>query len=69
MTSVDSEEIEDNGSSEEEEATTLQKVVPVVPRTHAEKQNMPRVYVILEQANLQTVKTKKGVELLNCDEH
>ena len=34
MTSVeDSEEIEDNGSSEEEEVKTLQKLVAVVPST------------------------------------
>ena len=27
------------------------------------------MYVILEQCSLESVKTKKGFELLNCDEH
>ena len=30
---------------------------------------MPRVIVILEQANLETIKTKRGIELINCDDH
>jgi len=30
----------------------------------------PRVvYVVLEQCSLETVKTKRGFELLNCDDH
>ena len=29
----------------------------------------PMVHVVLEQCSLETVKTKKGFELLNCDDH
>jgi rRNA small subunit pseudouridine methyltransferase Nep1 len=47
----------------------LQRVEPRLPRTFEEKQSMPRVIVILEHANLETANTKKGIELLNCDDH
>lgn len=30
---------------------------------------LPRVHVVLEQCSLETVKTKKGFEVLNCDDH
>jgi rRNA pseudouridine-1189 N-methylase Emg1 (Nep1/Mra1 family) len=30
---------------------------------------IPRVHVVLEQCSLETVKTKRGFELLNCDDH
>lgn len=29
----------------------------------------PRVHVVLEQCSLESVKTKRGFELLNCDDH
>ena len=44
------EEIEDNGSSEEEQRKTLQKLRPRLPRTFDEKETWPRVFVILEAA-------------------
>ena len=34
-----------------------------------EKANSRRIVVLLQQASLETVKTKKGFELLNCDDH
>ena len=34
-----------------------------------EKSNARRIVVVLQQASLETVKTKKGYELLNCDDH
>ena len=40
-----------------------------LPKTSSEKQDARRVVVLLQQASLETVKTKKGFELLNCDEH
>jgi rRNA small subunit pseudouridine methyltransferase Nep1 len=42
---------------------------PKLPKTLAEKHTARRLVVVLEQASLETVKTKKGFELLNCDEH
>ncbi|CAE7341261.1 unnamed protein product [Symbiodinium sp. KB8] len=39
------------------------------PRTQEEKDTTPHVVIILEQAAVEVVKTKKGYELLNCDEH
>lgn len=40
-----------------------------LPKTASEKNDSRRVVVVLQQASLETVKTKKGFELLNCDEH
>ena len=40
-----------------------------LPKTALEKHDTRRVVVVLQQASLETVKTKKGFELLNCDEH
>lgn len=57
------------GSSEEEEVKSLQKIHPKIPRTFEEKSTHSRVIVILEAANLETIKTKRGIELLNCDDH
>ncbi len=57
------------GSSEEEEQKSLQKLHPTLPKTFEEKSNHSRVIVILEAANLETIKTKRGIELLNCDDH
>ena len=40
-----------------------------LPSTFEQRQKNPRVFVILEAANLETVTTKRGIELLNCDDH
>jgi hypothetical protein len=40
-----------------------------LPRSVAEKASQRRLYIVLEQACLETVKTKSGYELLNCDDH
>lgn len=42
---------------------------PKLPKTTEEKSNGHRVIVVLTKAALETVKTKKGYELLNADEH
>jgi len=42
---------------------------PQVARTLDEKWNKRRVIVVLEKASLETVKTKRGYELLNADDH
>ena len=42
---------------------------PQLPKTMDEKQRNRRLIVVLEAANLDTVMTKKGIELVNCDEH
>ena len=42
---------------------------PHLPKSFEEKTFHSRVIVVLEAANLETVKTKRGVELLNCDDH
>jgi hypothetical protein len=42
---------------------------PKLPTGLAEKHTARRLIVVLEQASLETVKTKKGYELLNCDDH
>lgn len=40
-----------------------------LPRNALERASARRVVVLLQQASLETVKTKKGYELLNCDDH
>lgn len=40
-----------------------------LPKNVLEKNASRRIVVVLQQASLETVKTKKGYELLNCDEH
>ena len=40
-----------------------------LPRSALERAGARRVVVVLQQASLETVKTKKGYELLNCDDH
>ena len=55
---------EESEESEEEEQHEAK-----VPRTKLERDTGKRVIVILEQATLETVKTSKGFELLNCDDH
>jgi len=51
----------------EEEAVIVQ---PQLPKTQEEKQSQARLYVILEQANLETVLSKRGtIEIINSDEH
>ena len=47
----------------------MQQLHPKLPKTFEEKSNYSRVIVILEAANLETIKTKRGIELLNCDDH
>jgi rRNA small subunit pseudouridine methyltransferase Nep1 len=47
----------------------LQKLHPKLPKNFEEKSNYSRVIVILDAANLETIKTKRGIELLNCDDH
>lgn len=47
----------------------MQKLHPKLPKTFEEKSNYSRVIVILDAANLETIKTKRGIELLNCDDH
>jgi rRNA small subunit pseudouridine methyltransferase Nep1 len=42
---------------------------PKIPSTKSEKQKGRRLIVILERACLETVKTRKGFELLNADDH
>ena len=40
-----------------------------LPSSVAEKEKSPRVFIILEAANLETIVTKRGIELINCDDH
>jgi hypothetical protein len=47
---ISDDEVDDCGSSEEDIVTSLQTIHPKIPKTFEEKQTMPRVYVILEQA-------------------
>eukprot|EP01119_Soliformovum_irregulare_P019710 TRINITY_DN6303_c0_g1_i2.p1 TRINITY_DN6303_c0_g1~~TRINITY_DN6303_c0_g1_i2.p1 ORF type:complete len:298 (-),score=73.11 TRINITY_DN6303_c0_g1_i2:450-1343(-) len=42
---------------------------PRLPKTQAEKDSQRRLIVVLEGANLETVKTREGFNLLNCDDH
>eukprot|EP00743_Colponemidia_sp_Colp-15_P003059 GILK01003307.1.p1 GENE.GILK01003307.1~~GILK01003307.1.p1 ORF type:complete len:239 (-),score=24.55 GILK01003307.1:169-846(-) len=42
---------------------------PKLPKTLAEKSKGRRVIVVLEGANLETVKNKTEFQLLNCDDH
>eukprot|EP01138_Halocafeteria_seosinensis_P015903 gb/GECG01016229.1/.p1 GENE.gb/GECG01016229.1/~~gb/GECG01016229.1/.p1 ORF type:complete len:232 (+),score=19.63 gb/GECG01016229.1/:1-696(+) len=42
---------------------------PKLPKTLSEQANQKRLIVVLQQASLEAVKTKKGYELLNCDDH
>ena len=68
----DQEDALDYSSNEEEQlekSKSLQRVEPRLPKTFEEKQTWPRVIVILEYANLETAKTKRGIELINCDDH
>lgn len=47
----------------------MQLIHPSIPKTFEEKLSNSRVIVILEAANLETTKTKRGIELINCDDH
>lgn len=50
-------------------APPLEIAPSVVPRT-GEQQELQKIIVILDQAKLETVKTRRGnFELLNCDDH
>lgn len=43
---------------------------PKMPKNFEDKQKWKRLIVILEQATLQTTKTRRGtIELINCDDH
>ena len=43
---------------------------PKIPKTNSERDaGGKRVIVVLDRASLETVKTTKGYELLNCDDH
>lgn len=64
-----SESSEDFGSSSEEEQISLQKLHPTIPKTYMEKNDWARLIIILEAANLETTKTGRGIELINCDDH
>ena len=67
--SNDDSESDEKGSSSEEEEISLQKVNPQIPKTFLERESWARLIVILEQANLETCKTGRGIELINCDDH
>ncbi|CDW76216.1 c2f protein [Stylonychia lemnae] len=58
-----------SSDDEQKESYSLQRVEPKLPKTFHEKQNMPRLILVLEQANIETTKTKRGIELINCDDH
>jgi len=48
----------------------LKTEAPKIPKNFEERENWKRLIVILEQANLETCKSKKGItELINCDDH
>jgi rRNA small subunit pseudouridine methyltransferase Nep1 len=48
----------------------LKTEAPRIPKNFEERENWKRLIVILEQANLDITKNKKGqVELINCDDH
>ena len=42
---------------------------PRVPKTAAERDSGRRLIVVLEQAALETVKTNRGYQLLNAEDH
>lgn len=42
---------------------------PRIPRTLIERSEGRRVIIVLHNASLETVKTKRGYQLLNCDDH
>ena len=60
---------DDVGSSDDEGQIGLQQVNPQIPTHYMERQKWTRLIVILEKANLETCKTARGIELLNCDDH
>jgi rRNA small subunit pseudouridine methyltransferase Nep1 len=60
---------DEQGSSSEEEEMSLQTLNPQIPKTFLERESWARLIIILEQANLETCKTGRGIELINCDDH
>jgi len=67
---------DDHEGSEDEYLETwipksgLKTEAPWIPKNFEEWENWKRLIVILEQANLETTKNKKGfTELINCDDH
>lgn len=48
----------------------LKTEAPKIPKGFEDRENWKWLIVILEQANLETCKSKKGLtELINCDDH
>ena len=60
---------EEEGSSDEELPDSLQLINPEIPKSYLGKDSWARLIIILEQANLETTKSKRGIELINCDDH
>lgn len=55
---------------ETQEVNFLKKdLPPKLPQSLGEKEGQKRLYVVLEGANLETIKSGKNFELLNCDDH
>jgi rRNA small subunit pseudouridine methyltransferase Nep1 len=54
-----------NNYSENEDSHKPQKI----PKTLVEKDNQKRLIIILEKANLETIKIGQNFELLNSDKH
>ncbi len=53
----------------EEKVETIQTDEPLMNKAKKTKSNDKRLIVVLEQANLETIKIGKVYELLNCDRH
>ena len=66
---VESSESEEEEGSSSEEDMGYQALHPEIPKTYLEKDSWVRLIVILEQANLETTRTKRTIELINCDDH
>jgi len=47
----------------------MEQVAPKIPKTLQEKENAKRLIVVLDGANLETIKMKDDYTLLNCDDH
>ena len=56
-------------SSDSHDEEALITEIPTLPKTETEKQTHKRLIIILEAANLDTIKTKSGIELINSDDH
>jgi hypothetical protein len=59
-----------NDKNEQQESSTgIRLDEPFVKASKKSKPNDKRLIVVLEQANLETIKVGKVYELLNCDRH